>query len=156
VRIRPVEAAEIPALAEALAALPLMVRYRRDARGLGRALEASRARGDGLLAADEGGAVRGVAWFLAAGTLGLGGYLKLIAVLPGGEGKGTGVVLLRAFEAETARASAHAFLLVSDFNAGAQGFYEREGYVRVGPLPGLVLPDVAEVLYWKRLRPTSP
>jgi GNAT superfamily N-acetyltransferase len=152
VRIRPVEAAEIPALAEALAALPLMVRYRRDAGGLGRALEASRARGDGLLAADDGGAVRGVAWFLAAGTLGLGGYLKLIAVLPGGEGKGTGVALLRAFEAETARASAHAFLLVSDFNAGAQRFYEREGYVRVGPLPGLVLPDVAEVLYWKRLR----
>jgi GNAT superfamily N-acetyltransferase len=152
VRIRPVEAAEIPALAEALAALPLMVRYGRDAAGLGRALEASRARGDGLLAADDGGAVRGVAWFLASGTLGLGGYLKLIAVLAGGEGKGTGVALLRAFEAETARASAHAFLLVSDFNEGAQRFYVREGYLRVGPLPGLVLPDVAEVLYWKRLR----
>jgi ribosomal protein S18 acetylase RimI-like enzyme len=152
VRIRPVEAAEIPALAEALAALPLMVRYRRDSAGLGRALAASHGRGEGLLAADDGGALRGVAWFLPAGTLGLGGYLKLIAVLPGGEGKGTGAALLRAFEAETARRSAHAFLLVSDFNEGAQRFYEREGYVRVGPLPGLVLPDVAEVVYWKRLR----
>ncbi len=48
--------------------------------------------------------------------------------------------------------SAHAFLLVSDFNEDAQRFYEREGYLRVGPLPGLVLPDVAELLYWKRLR----
>jgi ribosomal protein S18 acetylase RimI-like enzyme len=62
------------------------------------------------------------------------------------------VALLHAFEEETARASAHAFLLVSDFNEGAQRFYEREGYVRVGALPGLVLPDVAEVLYWRRLR----
>jgi ribosomal protein S18 acetylase RimI-like enzyme len=152
VRIRPVEPDELPALAEALAALPLMVRYRRDAAALRRALEASRSRGETLLAAEDGDALRGVAWFLPAGTLALGGYLKLIAVLPGAEGQGTGAALLRAFEAETARASAHAFLLVSDFNDGAQRFYEREGYVRVGPLPGLVLPDVAEVLYWKRLR----
>ncbi|SRR6266511_376482 len=151
-RVRPLETAELPDLAEGLAALPLMIRYRRDAGALGRALEAGRARGEGLLVAEDGGALRGLAWFLPAGTLALGGYLKLIAVLPGSEGKGVGAALLRAFEAETARASAHAFLLVSDFNDGAQRFYEREGWVRVGALPGLVLPDVAEVLYWKRLR----
>jgi GNAT superfamily N-acetyltransferase len=153
VRIRPLEAAEVPALSEALAALPLMVRYGRGAAALARALEAGCARGDGLLVAEDAGAPRGLAWFLPAGTLALGGYLKLIAVLPGGEGKGIGAALLRAFEAETARASAHAFLLVSDFNEGARRFYEREGYLAVGPLAGLVLPDVAEVLYWKRLRP---
>jgi ribosomal protein S18 acetylase RimI-like enzyme len=153
VRIRPLDAAEIPALAGALAAVPLMVRYGRGAAALARALEAGRGRGDGLLVAEDGGgAARGLAWFLPAGTLALGGYLKLIAVLPGGEGEGTGAALLRAFEAETARASAHAFLLVSDFNEGARRFYAREGYREVGPLPGLVLPDVAEVLYWKRLR----
>ncbi len=150
--VRPLARDEIPALAAALAALPLMVRYRRDAAALGRALEAALARGDGLLVADDGGAVRGLAWFTPAGTLALGGYLRLIAVVAGGEGKGTGVALLRAFEAETAKASAHAFLLVSDFNDGAMRFYEREGYARVGAMPGLVLPDVAEVLYWKRLR----
>jgi GNAT superfamily N-acetyltransferase len=151
VQIRPLTGAEIPALAERLAALPLMVRYGRDAGALARSLEAARARGDGLLVADDGGPA-GLAWFLPAGTLAMGGYLKLIAVHPGAGGKGIGAALLRAFEAETARASAHAFLLVSDFNEGARRFYEREGYVRVGALPGLVLPDVAEVLYWKRLR----
>ncbi len=151
-RIRPIEIADIPALAEGLAAVPLMVRYGRDAAALSRALEAARARGEGLLAAEEDGRLRGIAWFLPSGTLALGGYLKLIALLPGAEGKGTGAALLRAFEQETARATAHAFLLVSDFNEGAQRFYEREGYLRVGALPGLVLPDVAEVLYWKRLR----
>ena len=150
--VRPLARDELPALAAALAALPLMVRYRRDAAALARALEAALARGDGLLVADEGGPLLGLAWFTPAGTLGLGGYLRLIAVVAGGEGKGTGVALLRAFEGETAKASAHAFLLVSDFNEGAIRFYEREGYSRVGAMPGLVLPDVAEVMYWKRLR----
>jgi ribosomal protein S18 acetylase RimI-like enzyme len=152
VTIRPLARAEIPALAAALAGLPLMVRYGRDAAALSRALEAASGRGEGLLVAEDGGVLRGLAWFLPAGTLALGGYLRLIAVAPGDEGRGTGLALLRAFEAETARQSAHAFLLVSDFNAGAIRFYEREGYARVGPLPGLVLPDVAELLYWKRLR----
>jgi ribosomal protein S18 acetylase RimI-like enzyme len=152
VKIRPLAAADVPALAEGLAALPLMIRYARDAAALARSLEAALARGEGLLVADDGGGPAGLAWFLPAGTLAMGGYLKLIAVLGGGEGKGVGKALLRAFEAETERTSAHAFLLVSDFNEGAQRFYEREGYLRVGGLPGLVLPDVSEVLYWKRLR----
>jgi ribosomal protein S18 acetylase RimI-like enzyme len=153
VEIRPLAEAEIPALADGLAALPLMVRYGRDARALSRALEAALARREGLLVALVDGAPAGLAWFLPAGTLALGGYLRLIAVLAGGEGRGVGAALLRAFETETARASAHAFLLVSDFNEAAQRFYAREGYQRVGALPGLVLSDVAEVLYWKRLRP---
>lgn len=151
-RIRPMEAADVRVLAEGLAAVPLMIRYGRDAAALARALEAALGRGEGLLVAEDDGVLRGVAWFLPSGTLALGGYLKLIALLRGGEGKRTGAALLRAFEHETARASAHAFLLVSDFNEGAQRFYEREGYQRAGALPGLVLPDVAEVLYWKRLR----
>jgi GNAT superfamily N-acetyltransferase len=150
--IRPVEPAEIPALARALAAVPLMVRYRRDAAALERALSGAHARGEGLLVAEGGGAPLGIAWFLREGTLAMGGYLRLIAMLPGAEGKGTGAALLEAFERETAARSAHAFLLVSDFNDGAQRFYERHGYARVGALPALVLDGVAELLYWKRLR----
>jgi ribosomal protein S18 acetylase RimI-like enzyme len=153
VHLRPLARAEIPALAAALAAVPLMARYGNDAARLGRALEGALDRGESVLVADDEGVLRGLAWFVTSGTLALGGYLRLIALVPGAEGRGTGVALLRAFEAEVARASRHAFLLVSDFNAGAIRFYEREGYRRVGELPGLVLSDVAEVLYWKRLRP---
>lgn len=149
--IRPIARSEIPTLAAALATVPLLVRYGNDAARLARALEGALDRGESALVAEEDGVVRGLAWFLTAGTLALGGYLRLIALVPGAEGRGTGVALLRAFEAEAARVSRHAFLLVSDFNAGAIRFYEREGYARVGPLPGLVLPGVAEVLYWKRL-----
>ncbi|HET8539496.1 MAG TPA: GNAT family N-acetyltransferase [Anaeromyxobacter sp.] len=142
---------EIPALARALAGAPLMVRYGRSPGALEAALAEAHARRERLLVADEGGAIRGLAWFLTRGTLALGGYLRLIAMLPGAEGRGGGATLLAAFEAETAKESRHAFLLVSDFNEGARRFYERHGYVRAGALPGLVLPDVAEVLYWKRL-----
>ncbi len=151
-RVRPLVPAEIPALARGLAGLPLLVRYRRDAAALERSLLTAHGRGEGHLVADEGGGPRGLAWFLRDGTLALGGYLRLIAVLPGAEGRGAGAALLSTFEAETSAHSAHAFLLVSDFNAGAQRFYERHGYARVGALPALVLPDVAELLYWKRLR----
>jgi len=154
-RVRPLEAAEIPALARPLSELPLMVRYGRDAAALERSLGAAHARREGLLAADDGAGIRGVAWFLREGTLAMGGYLKLIAVLRGAEGLGAGAALLAAFEADTAARSAHAFLLVSDFNVGAQRFYERHGYARVGALPGLVLPDVAELLYWKRLKASA-
>jgi len=153
VKVRPLAREEIPALATALAGLPLMARYRRSPAALSLALESALGRGDGLLVADEDGRLGGLAWFHPTGTFGaLGGYLRLIAVVPGGQGKGTGLALLRAFEVETARHSAHAFLLVSDFNEGAIRFYEREGYARVGEMKGLVLPEVAEILFWKRLR----
>ncbi len=151
-QVRPLADDEIPALARALAGVPLMVRYGRTPAALEAALSAAHARGERLLVADEGGAIRGLAWFLTRDTLALGGYLRLIAMLPGAEGKGLGAALLAAFEAETAKESRHAFLLVSDFNDGAQRFYERHGYARVGALPALVLPDVGEILYWKRLR----
>jgi GNAT superfamily N-acetyltransferase len=150
--IRPATAADLPALADGLARLPLLVRYGRDAGRLRDGLGAALERGDGLLLAVERGRPAGLAWFLRQGTLGMGGYLKLMAVLPGAQARGTGTALLRAFEAEVAATSAHGFLLCSDFNAGARRFYERHGWRRVGALPGLVLADVAEVIYWKRLR----
>lgn len=144
--------ADVPTLADGLSRLPLMVRYGRGAGRIAADLSQALARGDGLLVEEADGTLRGLAWFLRAGTLAMGGYLRLIAVLPGAQGGGAGAALLVAFEAEVARESRHAFLLVSDFNDGAQRFYERHGYARVGAIPGLVLPDVAEVVYWKRLR----
>jgi GNAT superfamily N-acetyltransferase len=149
--IRPATTADLPSLADGLARLPLLVRYGRDAARLRTGLAAALERGEGLLLAVERGRPAGLAWFLRQGTLGMGGYLKLMAVLPGAQARGTGTALLEAFEAEVARTSAHGFLLCSDFNAAAQRFYRRRGWRRVGALPGLVLEDVAEVIYWKRL-----
>ena len=150
--IRPLAAEDVPALARALAGLPLLERYGRPRQRVEEDLAAALARGDGLLVAEGPGGPAGLAWFLRGGTFGMGGYLRLIAVLGEAQRGGVGAALLAAFEAEVARESRHAFLLVSDFNEAAQRFYERRGYARAGTLPGLVLPDVAEVIYWKRLR----
>jgi GNAT superfamily N-acetyltransferase len=150
--IRTLQPSDVPSLAAALARLPLLVSYRRDAPHLARDLEDAAARGDGLLVEERDGRVRGLAWFQRSGSLGLGGYLRLLAVVAEATGEGIGAALLAAYEAEVARESRHAFLLVSDFNDGAQRFYERHGYARAGVLQGIVLQDVGEVLYWKRLR----
>jgi len=149
--IRPLAQEDVSRLAAVLSRLPLLVRYRRPAQQLADDLRTALERGDGLLVEEREGEPRGLAWFLRAGTLGVGGYLKLLAVSPESTGEGIGAALLAAFEGEVGKESRHAFLLVSDFNDGAQRFYERHGYARVGAVPGLVLPDVAEVVYWKRL-----
>ncbi|HVO30284.1 MAG TPA: GNAT family N-acetyltransferase [bacterium] len=149
--IRPLSAAEIPALAALLAQLPLMVRYKRTVDALRADLESALARGDGLLVWDDGKGAQALCWYFPSGTLGLGGYLRLIAVAPGATSHGLGTKLLEAFEAATGAKSRHAFLLCSSFNTEAQRFYERHGYRKVGSLPALVLPDVDEHIYWKRL-----
>jgi GNAT superfamily N-acetyltransferase len=150
--VRHAVAADLAPLAAGLAGLDLMKRYGRDEPKLAVDLEQALARGDGLLLAIEAGRPVAMAWFLRQGTFGLGGYLKLMAVLPSAQSRGVGGRLLAVFEARLAETAAHGFLLCSDFNASAQAFYERHGWSRVGSLPGLVLPDVAELIYWKRLR----
>ena len=150
--LRPAGPEDLAPLAAGLSRLPLLVRYGRSEARLAADLAAALARGDGLLLAVEAGAPVGLVWYLRDGTFGLGGYLKLMAVLPGAQARGVGAALLAAFEAELARGAAHGFLLCSDFNAPAQAFYARHGWARVGALPGLVLPEVTELVYWKRLR----
>ncbi|HSM93866.1 MAG TPA: GNAT family N-acetyltransferase [Anaeromyxobacteraceae bacterium] len=150
--LRSVTEEDLAGLAAGLARLPLMERYSRSAAKLEADLRAALARGDGLVGAEVGGRLVGFCWFLHHGTLGMGGYLRLIAVLDGAQGRGAGAALLAAYEAAVARGAAHAFLLVSDFNEPAQRFYERHGWTRVGAIPKLVLPDVDELVYWKRLR----
>jgi ribosomal protein S18 acetylase RimI-like enzyme len=151
--VRPATPEDLAALARVLTPLELLTRYGHSATGFEKTLRAAHERGDGLLVWDDG-APRGLAWYLSRGTFGVGGYLRLLAVAPEVHRRGVGAQLLHAYEAGVFAASAHAFLLVSDFNHAAQRFYERHGYQRTGALPGLVLPDVTELIYWKR-RPAS-
>jgi len=152
VEIRDFLPSDAPALGTAVAALPLLQRYGRSAEDLARDWARARERGESLLVCEDAGVALGVAWFTRAGTLARGGYLRLLAVAAPAQDRGIGRALLAAYEAAVAAMSRDTFLLVSDFNVTAQRFYERHGYHRVGTLPGLVLPDVDELLYWKRLR----
>lgn len=147
-------------LAEAVATLPLLIRYGVDALRLAADLHSLAVSNDGLqrllVAQASDSELVGFARVLlgggGAGQFGRGGYLKLIALRPGYEGRGIGQLLLAAVEQAVAERSPDLFLLTSDFNHGAQRFYARAGYLRVGELPDFVHPGITEVIYWKRLR----
>lgn len=147
--LRPVAPGDVPALARALALLPLFTAYKLDAPALEARFRGALERGEGLWLAEETGAPVGVCWFLRRGSFGTGAYLRTLAVAPGRHGGGLGARLLEAYERETADAPGGWFLLVSDFNDGAQRFYARHGYQEVGRLPGFAAPGVTERIFWK-------
>lgn len=172
--VRRASAADIAALhdlAQAVASLPLMVRYgarpERLASDLSQLVvpnsDGAPPSAEELLVASQAGAdpsepLLGFARVQLGpssglGHFGRGGYLRLIALRPGQQGRGTGRHLLSAVE-ETVRARhPDLFLLTSDFNTSAQRFYERAGYSRVGALPDFVKVGITEIIYWKRLAP---
>lgn len=151
-RVREAREGEAAAIAAAVAEQPLMARYGTTREGLAKNLAAAMVRGEGLLVADEGGAIAGMAWYTTTGMFGaLGGYLRLIAVATGSEGRGLGALLLDEVERRVARESRRLFLLVSHFNEGARRFYAQRGYVEAGRLEGLVVDGIDELLMWRRL-----
>jgi ribosomal protein S18 acetylase RimI-like enzyme len=168
--VRPARLSDLAALtqlATAVATQPLMQRYGvseagllRELRRLAEAQERAEANGDpaaspeSLLVAQapDGGELCGLARFSLRGQFGYGGYLRLIALRPGWEGRGIGSILLRAVEASVLAHSPVLFLLTSDFNTGAQRFYARHGYAHAGALPDFALPGISEQIFWKRLR----
>lgn len=82
----------------------------------------------------------------------LGPYIQFLAVKAEHHGEGIGGIVMGWVEGEARRASArNLWVAASDFNAGAQRFYERHGFSRVAELPGLVRDDRTEVLLRKRL-----
>lgn len=157
------DADAVYSLGETIAQQPLMVRYGVAGQRLGAELRTlvtdSSVTDQHLLvaeAAHQAGELAGFARVLSGGRhggqFGRGGYLKLIALRPGYEGRGIGSLLLSAVEKTVSEGSPDLFLLASDFNHGAHRFYERSGYRRVGELPEFVCAGVNEVIYWKRLR----
>lgn len=180
IAVRAAEHADLNAVAQLAAAValqPLLQRYGASAAGLQRELQRLidlrldpgpsdlRRAGpqESLLlahtaqpATDPGGETAadllGLARFYTSGQFGNGGYLRLLALRPGCEGRGVGTLLLRAVEDAVRAHSASLFLLTSDFNHGAQRFYAREGYAPVGALPDFARAGITEQIFWKRLR----
>lgn len=73
----------------------------------------------------------------------------LVGVAPDTQHQGIGAALMDSAEQVLFRSAKDVILLVSDFNLGAQRFYQRRGYQQVGALPDYVLPGVAELIYRK-------
>jgi ribosomal protein S18 acetylase RimI-like enzyme len=84
-----------------------------------------------------------------------GDYLELLAIAPWTQRKGLGRTLLHHLERMVFARSNNLFACVSDFNTSARQFYERNGYVEVGPLPDLLMPGTAEILLRKSIGPAK-
>ncbi len=157
IRVRPMTHNDIPVLAAWMVETPLWQRYQLTIERASRNFETGLARGDVLLVADAGADNLGCgfAWCLPQGGFGRSMYLRLIGVRKERARAGVGAALLKGAEEAALTIGNELFLLVSDFNTDAQRFYERQGYQKVGAIPGYVLPDVTELLYWKQLRNTK-
>jgi ribosomal protein S18 acetylase RimI-like enzyme len=154
VSIRPLMAPDIPRIAAWMAATPLWQRYRLTEANARSGLEQALSRADVLLVADAGsenGRACGLAWCLREGAFGRSTYLRILGVQASHTGLGIGATLLARAEQIAAETTDALFLLVSDFNVEAQRFYQRQGYRQIGAIPGYVLPDVTELIYWKHL-----
>jgi ribosomal protein S18 acetylase RimI-like enzyme len=148
--VRPLVPADLEACAAIMAANPLWQRYGVTRQSAYERLSAGHAQGADLLVAEVEGQVAGFIWYSLKGAFQRSGYILLVGVSPSFQNQGAGQALMDAAEAAIFAQSADAFLLVSDFNAGAQRFYRRRGYAQVGVLPDYVLPGVAELIFRKR------
>lgn len=156
ITLRPMVREDIPPIAAWIADIPLWQRYRLDAAKASRQLDQALDRDDLLLAAaPPDGTACGLAWCLAGGAFGRSTYLRLLGVEDAYRSAGVGARLLDEAERRAAALGQAMILLVSDFNTSAQRFYQRQGYTQVGALPGYVLPDVTELIFWKPLTPPS-
>ena len=153
IQIRPMTLADAPQLATWMVQTPLWQRYSLTVDRACKNFEKGLAQKDILLVADVGtDAGCGFAWCLPQGGFGRSMYLRLIGVRQDAARGGIGSALLGAAEQTALAVSREMFLPVSDFNSDAQRFYQRHGYRQIGAIPGYVLPDVTELLYWKQLR----
>ncbi len=148
-KIRPATAADIPELAQLMAGDPLWQRYGVTEAGAARRLTEGLASGATIAVAERDGAPAGFIWYVAHGAFNRSGYIMLIGVQPVWRGTGVGRALIEHAEAALFAHSDDVFLLVSDFNHAAQTFYRRLGYVQVGAIPGYVVQDVTELVFWK-------
>ena len=96
----------------------------------------------------------GIAAFVILDLRGLtNGYVQTICVRADRRGSGLGAALLGWSELRIQEQSPNVFLCVSSFNSGAQKFYARLGYERIGVLRDYVVSGHDEILMRKTRGP---
>ncbi|MCA9839013.1 MAG: GNAT family N-acetyltransferase [Trueperaceae bacterium] len=154
--LRPMQASDIEGLISWVPSVPLWHRYGLTAPKLTTQLEAALKAGDLLRVAYDqeaygNQAACGFYWCQPKAAFGRSAYLKLIGVKEDYRDKGIGDALLETLEQELKGSSKDLFLLVSDFNEGAQRFYLRHGFEKLGRISSYVLPEVDEFIFRKIL-----
>jgi ribosomal protein S18 acetylase RimI-like enzyme len=149
IRIRPFEARDIPACAQIMATNPLWQRYQVTLDSATQRLNAGLQSAATILVAENEGQVSGFLWYLEKGAFNRSGYIMLIGVALDSQHLGIGAALMDETERILFCQGRDVILLVSDFNSGAQRFYQRRGYLQIGALPDYVLPGVTELIFRK-------
>src|SRR5690349_13416241 len=121
--IRPMTPADMSLLAAWMVEAPLWKRYNLTIEKAVANFEAGLSRDEWLIVAELDSQAVGFAWAIPKGAFGRSPYLRLIGVHPDQVGAGLGAKLLDEIERMSAAVSDDLFLLVSDFNEGAQRFY---------------------------------
>ena len=143
----------VPAIAELMAASPLLRRYRVTRASARSSVEDGLRGRDLIRVALDDDAVVGLAWVIVTHALDHSAYLRLLLVDEEHQSRGSGAALLARVERDArASGSRHLVLLVTRTNRRARSFYERHGYARVGDLSGFARPGIAESLYVKSWR----
>jgi len=83
----------------------------------------------------------------------MGDYLELLVVAPSARSHGLGSALLTHIEGVVFTRAKNLFACVSDFNAEARKFYQKNGYQEIGPMPNFLIPGSAEILLRKSAGP---
>lgn len=104
--------------------------------------------------AEDGGRVTGIA--IVRQKFLLGDYLELLGVAGWAKHQGTGTRLLEHVETLVFARTKNLFACVSDFNTDARGFYRKQGYQEIGPMPNFLIPGSAEILLRKTAGPARP
>jgi len=149
--IRAMQPTDIPHAAAWIPCVPLWERYGVTEAQIRAQLEQAFEHNDLLLVHAQDGEANGIVWWLPRGAFGRSAYIRLLGVRNGSTGAGIGAALLAETEKRIRETCRELFLLVSDFNHSAQHFYQQQGYKQAGALPGYVLPDVTELIFWKSL-----
>ena len=148
--IRPLTSTDIPGIARWVAATPLWQRYNVTEESSAKRLRDGLGEGATIYVAERAGAVVGFVWLVERGAFNRSGYVQLIGVQPDARNAGVGRALMQFAEEKIFALGRDLFLLVSDFNADAQRFYQRLGYRQVGKLDDYVVPGVSELIFCKR------
>ena len=151
--LRPAAAADLPALAEGLARLPLLVRYGRTATRWPPISRRRTGAATGSSLAVEPPARPAWPGSSAQGTFGMGAYLRLMAVLPEAQARGVGGGAPGRLRGRGGRGVGPRLpALLGLQRAGAALLRAPRLAAHRARCPGLVLPGVDELVYWKRLR----
>jgi ribosomal protein S18 acetylase RimI-like enzyme len=150
--IRSMQTKDLPLLAVWMVETPLWQRYGLTIDKAIANFERGMARGEWLIVAEVEDSVCGFAWVIPQGAFGRSPYLRLIGVQADKAGSGIGTKLMAEVERKSAEVASDIFLLVSDFNTGAQAFYKQRGYTQIGAITAYVVPDITELIFRKRLK----